>query len=361
MADEVKRLDPNHLVTVGMAHYINLYQPGPDGRRVVDYSDVISFHNYNAPDTLRQLEEIRKHTWKPILLQEFGWPSGPPCTVPEYNETQQEAVYREMLSAADGRVAGVIAWTLRDFDAGPTMRWDTREEYYGLYRPDDTLKPAALAFQAYAAPPLPSSTTTNLELTSRYHHIEGSKSPKLIGEHYIKGWFRRAWDYLGGEGSFGLPISEAYEDPHSGRVVQHFTAATLEFYPEAEYLVPGFDSLPMAAKTMQMIRPAGIGNYYTEGITFPPQQPITPAPDAQLFPETGYVVKGKFLEFYYNMLGPWRLGMPISPEVVENIGGVDVTIQYFERGRLEFHPGYNVVQFGQIGLPLWEKQCRFER
>jgi hypothetical protein len=111
---------------------------------------------------------------------------------------------------------------------------------------------------------------------------------------------------------------------------------------------------------MWMIRPAGIGNHYTEGITFPPQPPVTPAPDAQLFPETGYVVRGKFLEFYYTMLGPWRLGLPISPEVVENVGGVDVTMQYFERGRLDFHPEYNIVQFGQIGIPLWEKQCRFE-
>jgi hypothetical protein len=111
---------------------------------------------------------------------------------------------------------------------------------------------------------------------------------------------------------------------------------------------------------MLMIRPAGIGNSYTEGMNFPSQPPVEPGPGKQFFPETGYAVQGRFFEFYHMMLGSWRLGSPISPEVVENIGGVAVTIQYFERGRLEYHPAHNVVQFGQIGIPLWEKQCRFE-
>ena len=48
-------------------------------------------------------------------------------------------------------MAGVLAWTLRDFDAGPTARYDTREEHYGLYRADGSLKPAAAFFKAYDA------------------------------------------------------------------------------------------------------------------------------------------------------------------------------------------------------------------
>lgn len=361
MADEVRRIDPNHLITVGMGQYNNLWQPGPDGRRVIDYSDVISFHNYNAPDTARQIDEIQRRTSKPILLEEFGWPSGPPCLFRDFNEAQQAAVYQEMLAAAEGRIAGVIAWTLRDYDAGPTMRWDTREEHYGLFRPDDSLKPAALAFQAYGAPPLPSITKTDLELTADYHRLDGEKSPKLIPEsgHYIKNWFRRAWDFLGNAGSFGLPISEAYVRPEDGKVVQQFTAATLELYPEAIY-EQDFDKLPLPAQIMRVIRPAPIGRDYTAGIVFPPQQPVTPRPDARLFPATGYVVQGKFLTFYDMFLGDWRLGNPLSPEVVEEIGGVPVTIQYFENGRLEWSPETNAVQFGQIGLALWDRQCRFE-
>ncbi len=359
MADEVKRIAPNHLVTVGMGQYQNLYQPGPDGRRVIDYSDVISWHNYNAADTARQLDELRRHTGKPILLQEFGWPTGPDCVFPTYNEAQQAAVYSEMLAAVEGRVAGVISWSLRDYHAGPTMRWDTREEHYGLFRHDDTLKPAAQPFAAFAAAPLPSITQTNLELTSVYHRIDGEKSPKLIPEtgYYVKGWFRRAWDHLGGRGSFGLPISEAYVRPSDGEIVQHFSAATLVFKRNAMF-APDFFALPETAQMMRMIEPEPIGRDYTQGIAFPPQPPVTPGPNTVVFPETGYAVSGKFLDFYYNFIGEWRLGKPISPELVENIGGVDVTVQYFERGRLDFNPLYNVVQVGQIGSALWDRQCR---
>jgi hypothetical protein len=358
MADQVHRLAPNHLVTVGMGQYNNLYQPGPDGRRVVDYSDVVSVHIYNPPDTQRQLEEVRRHTSKPILLQEFGWPSGPPCVIAEYNEAQQNAVYQEILQGAEGRVAGIFSWTLRDYDAGPTMRWDNREEYYGLFRPDGSLKPAAQHFAAYAASPLPSITRTNWPLTREHHHLEGEKSPKLVPEsgHYVKDWFRAAWNELGGIGSFGVPLSEAYIRPSDGRVVQHFAAATLAYHPEAEY-EPDFHLLPDVARTMRMIRPEPIGRTYTEGRTFPPQPPVTPGPNAVLVPETGYAIQGRFLDFYYNFMGEWRLGKPISPEVVENVGGVDVTMQYFENGRLDFNPQYNIVQVGQIGNALWAQQC----
>ncbi len=362
MADHVHSIAPNHLVTVGMAHYDNLWQPGPDGRRVVDYSDLISFHNYNAADTIRQLDEVRRHTWKPIMLQEFGWPSGPPCTLPEYSEEQQAAVYGEMLAAAEGRVAGIIAWTLRDYHSGPTMRWDTREEHYGLYRPDDTLKPAAIPFINYAASPLPSITKTNVELTENNNRLSGGRAPERVGDtpYYVKSWFRRAWDNLGGEGSFGLPLSQAYIRPRDGKIVQHFTAATLILRRD-ETTDPAFDALPLPSQAMQAIEVEDIGRQFTEGVTFPPQEPVTPAPDARLFPETGYVVKGKFLTFYDTFLGPWRLGNPISSELVEEMGGVPVTIQYFEKGRLEWSPVTNAVQFGQIGRLLWEKQCRFEQ
>ncbi|NJP05083.1 MAG: cellulase family glycosylhydrolase [Chloroflexaceae bacterium] len=167
MADEVHHLAPNHLVTVGMGQYDHLWQAGPDGRRVIDYSDVISVHNYNAEDTARQLFELRQYTDKPILLQEFGWPSGPRCSTSAYNEEQQAAVYQTMLDASlatdandQPYTAGVFAWSLRDFDSGPTLRWDTREEHYGLFRIDDSLKPAALLFREY---PRWSATQRNQE------------------------------------------------------------------------------------------------------------------------------------------------------------------------------------------------------
>lgn len=42
MADVVHGLAPQQLVTVGMGQHRNLWLPGPDGRRAIDYSDVVA-------------------------------------------------------------------------------------------------------------------------------------------------------------------------------------------------------------------------------------------------------------------------------------------------------------------------------
>lgn len=358
MADVVHEVAPHHLVTVGMGNYYNLWRPGPDGRRVIDYSDVISFHNYNAADTERQLYEIRQHTSKPILLQEFGWPSGPPCSKPEYTEAEQAQMYQETLQAAEGRVAGVFAWNLRDYDAGPTMRWDSREEHYGLYRPDDTLKPAAIPFRAFPAPPLPSWHKTNLELTTgRPIRVSGEKAPLFIEEsgHYIKSWFRRAWDNLGGRGSLGLPLSDAFIRPEDGKVVQYFESAVLAYNDDA-FSVPGFDFLPYDMRIMQVVRPLRLDAALTANLTSPPPT-HTAQPGARYFPETGYNVQGEFWSLYENLLGPWRFGVATSAETTETIQGIPYTVQYFEYGRIERDPYTQAVQPGQVGRQMWEARC----
>ncbi len=356
VADHVRSVDPNHLITVGMGQYQNFYQPGPDGRRVIDYVDFLSVHNYNAPDMERQLTDLRNYTDKPLVIGEFGWPTGPGCTNPLFNEAQQAEVYRTILQAAEGRAAGVIAWTLRDYHAGPTRRWDTREEYYGLFRFDNTLKPAAETFAAYAASPLPAWRDTDYTLASR--EPDEHESVQLIPQtgYYVKRNMLQAWSLLGGEGSFGLPISEAYEREHDGKIVQHFTAATLVYDPKVSQGF-GFKELPELVQVMRSVQPADIGNVYTIGRTFPPQPPVPAGVPAEYDERTGYAIQGQFLDFYFYFQGEWRLGAPISPEVVEDVNGVSITRQYFERGVLEYNPQYNIVQFGQIGVPLWEAQC----
>jgi hypothetical protein len=357
MADEIHRIAPNHLVTVGMGQYHNLWRPGPDGRRVIDYSDIVSVHIYNPPDAERQLWELANHTSKPIILEEFGWPSGPPCSYPTYNESHQEQVYQQILSAAEGRVEGVFAWTLRDFDAGPTTRWDTREEYYGLVRPDDSLKPAAFVFRTYPAAPLPSQTRVAYEpYPSNIRDLKGSGAPELVeaSGHYVKSWFRRAWENFGGRGSLGLPLSEAFVRPEDGRVVQYFEAAVLELHDDATE-APGFYELPIHEQIMRVIRPVNLGQDYTQGHTFAPPEPAPP--DARHFPETGYHVKGSFWSTYENLLGPWRFGAALSNEIVEDVNGMPITVQYFEKGRLELNPSHNLVIPGQMGRKAWEDRC----
>ena len=350
MADEVHRITPNQLVTVGMGQYNNLWLPGPDGRRVIDYSDMVSVHIYNAGDAARQLDELRGHTAKPIMLEEFGWPTQLTCLAQDYNEDQQARVYRDTLAAAQGRVAGVFAWTLRDYDPGPTRRWDTREEHYGLYRPDDSLKPAAQALRDYAVPPLPSVVSTNLPLTTHgLNTPDGPQAPLLIpgSGHYVKGLFRRAWELLGGQGSFGLPLTEAFvlpgDIPEHNRVVQYFEAGVLELHPEAA-ADPSFRRLLKEVdQVKRLVVPHNLGESYAAG---------------RVPTEGGHAVLDQFQSFYSGVQGDWRLGAPISGALTEDRNGVPTTVQYFQKGRLEWNPAAQVVEVGRLGSWAWDSQCQ---
>ncbi len=340
MADEVHVLAPRQLVTVGMGRASNLWLPGPDGRRVIDYSDVVSMHTYDAGTVAQELNQLRAQTAKPIIIEEFGWPTGPGC-MENYSETTQVRLYQAVLSAAKDRTSGVVAWTLRDYDAGPTSRWDTFEDNFGLIRPNGSLKPAAQLFQAVAVPPLPSATVTKQPLTSLNPSLpDGDGAPLLIPEsgYYVKGMFRKAWELLGGRGSFGLPLSEAFERKPDKMVVQYFEGALLEFHPKSKDELRG---LPEADQARLVIQPASLGAALAAGRSLPAlQQP-----------------QGKFLYFYNSVNGRWRLGGPISAELTETINGVPIRVQYFEKGRLELNPATQTIALGPLGKLALDVRC----
>ena len=340
MADEVHALAPRQLVTVGMGRASGLWLPGPDGRRVVDYSDVVSMHTYDAGTVAQELAQLRAQTGKPIIIEEFGWPTGPGC-MENYSETTQVRLYRAVLDAAKDRTSGVVAWTLRDYDAGPTDRWDTFEDNFGLIRPDGSLKPAALLLQAIAVSPLPSVTVTTQKLTTLNPSLpDGAGAPLLIREsgHYVKGMFRKAWELQGGRGSFGLPLSEAFVRKSDKVVMQYFENALLEFRPGDNSDMRG---LPDAEKVMLVIQPTNLGAASVAGRSLPAPQPP----------------QGKFLEFYNSINGHWRLGGPISAEFTETINGVPTRVQYFEKGRLDLNSATQVVRVGQLGKQALDSRC----
>jgi len=66
--------------------------------------------------------------------------------------------------------------------------------------------------------------------------------------------------------------------------------------------------------------------------------PATPPPQnysgSRTFPATGFTVENEFLHFFEKYGGEESLGPPISAEMED--GGWRV--QYFEKGRLEYHP-----------------------
>jgi hypothetical protein len=344
MADAVHALAPNQLVTVGMGQPASLWLSGPDGRRVIDYSDVVSMHTYDAGAGARDLDQLRAQTSKPILIEEFGWPTGPDC-VENYSEATQVALFQAVVQAARGRTSGVLAWTLRDYDSGPTDRWDSREEHFGLFRADGSLKPAADQLRAIPAGPLPSAPVAAVPLTSREPQLpSGDDAPLLVpgSGHYVKGVFRRAWELAGGLDSFGLPLTEAFERPSDHQIVQYFEGGALESRRDA----PSRDvKLPADERVRQTLRPLNLGEVFAAGRALPPAAPP----------------QGAFRAAYDRVGGEWRLGQPISGELSEQIDGAPARVQYFQRGRLELRAGAQEATVGALGRDAWAAQCAAAR
>ena len=180
IAAEVRRLDKQHPITVGVGQPDTLWVPGSKAQRIVDVVDFVSFHSYDAGGLRGQIDAIRARTARPVVLEEMGWPTGPPqLSGPKatYDEATQLFLYRTMLADAKASgLAGVIQWTLWDNPPGdPETAEPSIEPWFGLVRLDGTFKPAAAEFRgAYPAPPLPSRTYSNVPLT---HYARDKDQP----------------------------------------------------------------------------------------------------------------------------------------------------------------------------------------
>src|SRR5687768_10532434 len=60
---------------------------------------------------------------------------------------------------------------------------------------------------------------------------------------------------------------------------------------------------------------------------------------SRTFPETGFTLRGRFLEYWEDNGGLPVFGYPLTEERMEtNSSGARVTTQYLERQRFELHP-----------------------
>ncbi len=76
-----------------------------------------------------------------------------------------------------------------------------------------------------------------------------------------------------------------------------------------------------------------------------PAQQITPP---QYFPETGHTVRAPFIDYYLRNDGVKQYGFPYTDDYVDPATGM--LIQYFEKVRLEWHPGNPEPYKVQLGL-----------
>lgn len=373
---EVHRLAPRQLVTVGVAHAESLWQADPRGRTLLDVVDFAAFHSYDAGAIRAEIAAVRAHTAKPVVLEETGWPTGPCGADPMINEARQVVLYREMLGAAEaGDLDGVLAWTLWDFPPTTSSGQgvESQDDHFGLLRVDGSLKPGAELFRdgfRAGVAPLASLTTSALPLTVApprpppWHPPEW-QPPLSFPEtgHSIWDEFRDYWRRFGGLLVFGYPITEARME--GDRKVQYFERARFEYHPENEKL-PGFAGLPKADALRLVVQLTRLGASLADARTFPPAEP----PPADLagvryFPETRHRVGGAFLAFWDRYSGLTNFGYPLSEEVqeVSPLDGRTYTVQYFERGRLEYHPENAGSPFevllGQLGTEMLQARgCR---
>jgi acyl-CoA thioesterase FadM len=121
---------------------------------------------------------------------------------------------------------------------------------------------------------------------------------------------------------FGSPITEAFTDTRTGRLVQYFQRARFEFFPEN----------PIG----QRVVPSSLGEYVYQrtpaGTTLNFFAPI----GCRFYPETGFSICYAFLEFFDKNGGEAVFGKPKSPFVFYN-GRI---VQYFERARFDWYPEY---------------------
>ncbi len=134
------------------------------------------------------------------------------------------------------------------------------------------------------------------------------------------------WRANGQMNRFGAPITEALEE--DGRPVQYFARARFEYHIDAQ-------GTPFEVQLGLLGREATAGQQFQVG-------PVSPG---RLFPETGYTVFGKFLDYWNNWGGTAAFGYPVSESFVTTLpDGSSRAVQYFERARLEYHPE-NVPEF----------------
>jgi hypothetical protein len=153
--------------------------------------------------------------------------------------------------------------------------------------------------------------------------------------------FRVRWNE-GGLRLYGLPLSRAIT-LRSGIIVQYFERARFEYHPENE-----------GTAYVILLGRLGVELGYSQ----PPAAPPTNADDLEwYFPATGHVIGSRFRDYWEDEGGLATFGYPIGVAFVDERG---LTVQYFERVRLEYHPEFagteNVILLGLLGEELLLRQ-----
>ncbi len=134
--------------------------------------------------------------------------------------------------------------------------------------------------------------------------------------------FLSYWREHNGEKLLGAPITK--ELGENGLTVQYFERGRLEWH----------------AENTGTILLGHVGKDYATALwrKFDPAPPHIPLEGEHFFEETGHTVREPFLSFWQTNGQVEAFGYPISEPLWEYVADQLTQVQYFERGRLEYHP-----------------------
>ena len=153
---------------------------------------------------------------------------------------------------------------------------------------------------------------------------QGVTPPQYFAEtgHTVRDPFIGYFLQSGGIAQYGYPITDDYVDPNTRLLVQYFEKARLEWHPgnDDPYKVQlGL----LASELRKQQAPIPISKI-----------PAPNDPNCLYFGETGHSLCYVFREYWLQQGGLDRFGYPISEFTSEN----GLTVQYFQRARMEWHP-----------------------
>jgi hypothetical protein len=170
------------------------------------------------------------------------------------------------------------------------------------------------------------------------------------------------WQANGDVAVLGFPISPTFRYPAgdgSEIVMQVYERAVLEWHPEnpPESRV---ELRRLGDELLDVLLPARAPGQRSGAIlrAFPPDPCDDVASGCTLFAETNHTLRQPFLDFWQAHGGLAIFGLPLTEafDLQDPATGETLTVQYFERARLEYHPTAegDTVLIGLLGDAFWK-------
>ncbi len=315
----IKSVDPNATVMNGGltgtergANFLNTLINNGGG----SYLDAVAFHGYVENGSVDSLfyynviwpliRQARQNANKPLWITEYGWSSGSSGGSSAGSEAAQEnLIARQFSMLFDlGDVAHVFIFQFKDPNNQPN--------FFGLTRPDATTKPAYTAVSTIAG--------------------------RLIGlqfqEHLDTGitglWVQRF-------SNASRTVDVVWSQPNTQTVSLPVTATSVTIWhmngsSESKTVSGGHLTLTVGTDPVLVERTGQDLALFQGG-------------NCQFFAPTNQTACNQFLDFWNKYGGLSIFGYPISGELKEN----GLTVQYFERAKLEFHPEWAGTDWAVVG------------